>query len=425
MEPVIFLGCPHYGNVLWPTCAALLTASMRRFPLITGEQASLLCHNFNRLWCEALNLRVQPNVPRRPTHFAMLHADLAPDPGWLDVLYDELERTGADVISVVNAIKDHRGLTSTGLMNRTTGRIRRLTMSEIMRFPETFDAAGCGHPDKILAVNTGCWLARLDRPWVDDFPGFTILDGVQRIGEQRIAAVLSEDWHASRWWADNGVKVVATRKVVTAHYGGFAFRNDSAWGSWQYDKGDGAVVPGGEIEGWMSHEELAWLKERASACELVVEIGSWHGRSTKALAEGCPGRVVAVDHFEGSPNDPSFALAEASAVGAGLEAREAFHRNLREELASGKVDLRQTDSVRAAAHWNGDGSPDLVFIDGSHDTESVRQDIRAWLPLVRKGGLLSGHDATDPRVRAALDDELPGWQMAGAGSIWEYPVARE
>ena len=39
-----------------------------------------------------------------------------------------------------------------------------------------------------------------------------------------------------------------------------------------------------------------------------------------------------------------------------------------------------------------DKSLDFVFIDAQHDYDSVKQDIDLWLPKVKKGGLLSGHD---------------------------------
>lgn len=38
------------------------------------------------------------------------------------------------------------------------------------------------------------------------------------------------------------------------------------------------------------------------------------------------------------------------------------------------------------------GTFDLVFIDGPHTYANVRQDILAWQPKVRPGGIVSGHD---------------------------------
>lgn len=35
---------------------------------------------------------------------------------------------------------------------------------------------------------------------------------------------------------------------------------------------------------------------------------------------------------------------------------------------------------------------DLVFIDAEHSYEATSADIRAWAPLVRAGGWISGHD---------------------------------
>lgn len=35
---------------------------------------------------------------------------------------------------------------------------------------------------------------------------------------------------------------------------------------------------------------------------------------------------------------------------------------------------------------------DLVFIDSDHSYGAIKEDIFLWKPLVRKGGILSGHD---------------------------------
>lgn len=57
----------------------------------------------------------------------------------------------------------------------------------------------------------------------------------------------------------------------------------------------------------------------------------------------------------------------------------------------GKIRKVKAFSVDAAPKVL-DGSLDLVFIDGDHSYKGVRADIDAWLPKVRKGGFIAGHD---------------------------------
>ena len=57
--------------------------------------------------------------------------------------------------------------------------------------------------------------------------------------------------------------------------------------------------------------------------------------------------------------------------------------------------LRLT-SVEAASQFE-KSSLDFVYLDAQHHYEAVRDDIRLWLPKVRKGGVLGGHDYLDGR----------------------------
>ena len=63
----------------------------------------------------------------------------------------------------------------------------------------------------------------------------------------------------------------------------------------------------------------------------------------------------------------------------------------RTEFAADRRTILRADSVKAAAHV-ADQSLDFVFIDADHSYEGCRDDIAAWLPKVKPGGLMSGHD---------------------------------
>jgi len=55
------------------------------------------------------------------------------------------------------------------------------------------------------------------------------------------------------------------------------------------------------------------------------------------------------------------------------------------------------------------GPFDLAFIDGLHDTASVRKDIEDVRKLLHPSGLIVFHDTNQPPVRVAID-EVP-WSM--------------
>ena len=63
---------------------------------------------------------------------------------------------------------------------------------------------------------------------------------------------------------------------------------------------------------------------------------------------------------------------------------------------------------------------DLVFIDGNHSYSYVKQDIHHWLPKIRTGGMLSGHDYSKlfPGVIKAVDEFFPQKVLIGHATTW-------
>ena len=65
-----------------------------------------------------------------------------------------------------------------------------------------------------------------------------------------------------------------------------------------------------------------------------------------------------------------------------------------------------------------DESLDFIFIDADHGYESVKKDILAWFPKVKKGGLISGHDINLPGVYQAVQELIQDSKAAGYDNIW-------
>jgi predicted O-methyltransferase YrrM len=65
------------------------------------------------------------------------------------------------------------------------------------------------------------------------------------------------------------------------------------------------------------------------------------------------------------------------------------------------VELIKSDSCSAASLFENE-SLDFVFIDGNHWYDYVKKDIEAWLPKIKKGGIISGHDYEENGVSTAV-----------------------
>lgn len=169
----------------------------------------------------------------------------------------------------------------------------------------------------------------------------------------------------------------------------------------------------------MTNMELLWLAAQAEKSSSIAEIGCWKGRTTCALAEAARGVVYAIDTWKGSEEHQQT-----------LKAHDAeylwrcFSENVAKCSRAEVIRPMRMTSLEAAALLTTEGVKlDMIFIDASHDYESVRADILAWRPLLADGGVFCGHDfhIGRPAVMRAVEG-LVGQVHVPAGSIW---VARD
>jgi predicted O-methyltransferase YrrM len=168
------------------------------------------------------------------------------------------------------------------------------------------------------------------------------------------------------------------------------------------------VVEG--VEGWLAREEAALLMDLAAAvpaCEAVVELGNYRGRSTVALAlaarSGGGAQVYSVDphlDFTG-PRGGRF----------GRHDQEHLYANLARCGVGAAVSVVGLDSRRVAAAW-GDVAVGLLFIDGDHRYEAVRADLDAWRPHLAPGARVAFDDCDFADVARLIAERCAAGELA-------------
>ena len=183
-----------------------------------------------------------------------------------------------------------------------------------------------------------------------------------------------------------------------------------------------------DVPGWFDFQDLYQdMVRSAKPGSHFVEVGAWMGRSTIYLAtlirdSGKPIVLDAVDTWEGSPErEHREAIAKLEAAGTTLY--DTFLSNVRQCQVLDIVNPVRMPSVLAARTYP-DRGLDFVFIDGEHTYEAVCEDIRAWLPKVKKGGILAGHDYPHPPVKKATQDVLGVGVAKTSKRSWIYRVVQ-
>jgi len=146
------------------------------------------------------------------------------------------------------------------------------------------------------------------------------------------------------------------------------------------------------------------MVSRCRSSGVLVELGAWKGRSSAFLV---------VEAKNKSPNIKIHIV--DTWLGSG-EHTLGMTDGLYEKFISNMIPLNgfyqaHRMTTDEASLLFEDELLDAVFIDADHTYEAVKKDIENWMPKVRKGGILAGHDyiETWPGVVQAVNEALTGF----------------
>lgn len=131
---------------------------------------------------------------------------------------------------------------------------------------------------------------------------------------------------------------------------------------------------------------LSLASEVAGKDAIFIEVGSWKGHSASifgTVIKNHGGQLFCVDHWKGSPGVWHHNMEADCLV--------TFRKNMKTLGLDELVHPIVMESALAATIIR-DEIADLVFIDADHRYQSTKLDIGLWLPKVKKGGILCGHD---------------------------------
>jgi MMP 1-O-methyltransferase len=154
-----------------------------------------------------------------------------------------------------------------------------------------------------------------------------------------------------------------------------------------------------KIDGWLWRNEMWVLYYYATlavknlkANEVLLEIGSWKGRSTSCMAFACKacrvGKVYAIDPFE---KISSFRPIQKDILSSLRVARLELKKNITKNKLQFYVKRIELTSERAYLKYK-NLRIRCIFIDGDHTYDAVQFDVSHWRNSLVNDGYLLLHD---------------------------------
>jgi hypothetical protein len=170
--------------------------------------------------------------------------------------------------------------------------------------------------------------------------------------------------------------------------------------------------PRGTFTGLLSQQEgitLFKLVRKLLNNAVIVEIGCYGGLSSAYLLEGAKkgAFLYSIDPFDSDidylhEDESNVILADKKFSAEEVEAKL-------KTFGFKNFELKEGFSFDIVRNWN--RPIDLLWIDGNHDYQAVKQDYEQWEPFIKIGGFIAFHDSNKK-------DNSHGWSKWG----WEGPT---
>ena len=153
---------------------------------------------------------------------------------------------------------------------------------------------------------------------------------------------------------------------------------------------------------------------------VAVEVGSYAGLTSRAIADAVPGKLYCVDTWAGSLGVDYVNDLYGEHGGDGVF--RTFCKNMGRRLFTTVFPLRGESALWAGVFPR---KVDFLFLDAGHEYEDVLADLRAWSRVVRPGGLVACHDFVSemhPGVARAVLEFAPRDRLRLIGATvacWE------
>jgi len=146
-------------------------------------------------------------------------------------------------------------------------------------------------------------------------------------------------------------------------------------------------IPSQQISGDDEPSIIFLLNMLKTEKPLIYEIGSWTGASTSIFAKYVKplgGKVISIDNFSGEGSQLKDYINNNNI-------KEILSSNLKEQGLLDFVEITGKSSDDAFICYE-DETADLIFVDGNHMYDQSKRDLDNWLPKLKNGGIMCGHD---------------------------------